>query len=347
MRIICLFLFVLIVFGCKAQQNDQNKRGIFSNVKIETILEDTISVRALEIKDKYLFYAGSNGKYGYISIKNPDKKYAFQIPVNSEFRSVATTEKSDFILSAGSPALLYEVNSTGEQHLNYSEEGDKVFYDSMRFWNDREGIAMGDPTDSCLSIIITRDSGKTWQKISCVDLPKTIPGEAAFAASNSNIDIVGDNTWLISGGMQSRVYFSPDKGKTWKVFSTPLVQGKPTTGGYSIDFYNNKIGIVFGGDYTLPTENRANKAITFDGGKTWKLLAKGQFPGYKSCVQFVPGRGGREIVAVGPSGIAYSSNFGKTWSEISTEPFYTIRFVSGSVAYAAGKNRICILHFEN
>ncbi|HET8838263.1 MAG TPA: oxidoreductase [Flavobacteriaceae bacterium] len=323
------------------------EKGIFSKVKVETIFEDSVSIRAISFKKHVLFYAGNNGKYGYINLENLAEKHAFQLPINAEFRSVASTEKADFILSAGSPAVLYEVNGLGKQHLNYSEEGEKVFYDSMKFWNDQEGIAVGDPTENCLSIIITRDSGKTWKKIPCVDLPKTVPGEAAFAASNSNIDIVGDNTWLISGGMKSRVYFSPDKGKTWEVFNTPLVQGKPTTGGYSIDFYNDKIGIIFGGDYTAPNENKANKAITFYSGETWELLAVGEFPGYKSCVQFVPGSNGREIVAVGPSGIAYSSNFGKTWSEISTEPFYTIRFVSGSVAYAAGKNRICKLQFEN
>jgi photosystem II stability/assembly factor-like uncharacterized protein len=38
------------------------------------------------------------------------------------------------------------------------------FYDSMKFWNKNEGIAMGDLND-CLSIIITRDGGNTWNKV--------------------------------------------------------------------------------------------------------------------------------------------------------------------------------------
>lgn len=324
------------------------ENNTFSSLKIIPVLEDSISVRALELKDDFLFYAGSNGKYGYISLKDFNEKYQFQIPGDPfpEFRATGITENTDFILSVGNPALLYEVNISGEQSLKYSENDEKVFYDSMKFWNAKEGIAMGDPTDNCMSIIITRNGGETWRKIPCSVLPKTAPDEAAFAASNSNIDIIGNKTWLISGGVKSRVYFSADKGKTWEVFNTPLIQGKSTTGGYSIDFYNDRIGVIFGGDYTAMDENQANKAITYDGGKTWKLLAVGEIPGYKSCVQFVPNSGGKELVAVGPTGIAYSSDMGKTWKEISDEGFYSLRFFNGSTAYAAGKNRICKLLFE-
>ena len=82
----------------------------------------------------------------------------------------------------------------------YFESNDKVFYDAMTFWNDREGIAMGDPTENCLSIIITRNGGNNWEKLSCEFLPKTEEGEAAFAASNSNIAVYRDHTWIVSVG---------------------------------------------------------------------------------------------------------------------------------------------------
>lgn len=84
--------------------------------------------------------------------------------------------------------------------LVYAEENEAVFYDAMTFWNNEEGIAMGDPTADCLSILTTRDGGKTWQKTPCDRLPKVKEGEAAFAASNTNIATVGDKTWIITGG---------------------------------------------------------------------------------------------------------------------------------------------------
>ncbi|WP_313791432.1 hypothetical protein [Lacinutrix neustonica] len=40
-------------------------------------------------------------------------------------------------------------------------------------------------------------------------MPKAKEGEAAFAASDTNIAIVGDNTWVATGGKASRILFSP------------------------------------------------------------------------------------------------------------------------------------------
>jgi hypothetical protein len=43
------------------------------------------------------------------------------------------------------PALLYQVSKNLKPRLTYQENNKKVFYDSMKFWNNKEGIAMGDP----------------------------------------------------------------------------------------------------------------------------------------------------------------------------------------------------------
>ena len=163
---------------------------------------------------------------------------------------------------------------------------------------------------------------------------------------SSNIAVEGDKTWIISGGMKSRVFYSPNKGKTWEVFDTLLVQGESTKGAYSLDFYDEQNGIMIGGDYTAPDGNTGNKAITSDGGKTWKLISEGKGPGYKSSIRYVPGGGAKEIVAVGFTGISYSGDKGETWKELSEEGFYTIRFLNDTVAYAAGKNRLAKLTFR-
>ncbi len=342
-----LFLVFIAFSACKSEP-EQQQRIPFSEVEMDVLLEDSISIRAIEIMGRDLAFAGSNGAYGIYNSAQDQVRVSRQQydSIYPEFRAVAGTSEDFFMLSVANPALLYKTGDGGKMELVYKEEGEKVFYDAMTFWNDKEGIAMGDPVENCLSVIITRDGGKTWTKIPCDQLPEAAEGEAAFAASNSNIAVQGEKAWILSGGARSRVFFTPDKGKTWEVFETPLVQGESTQGGYSMDFYDEQQGIIIGGDYTAPEGNKANKAVTNDGGKTWQLIAEGKDPGYKSSVRYVPGGEGKEIVAVGFTGISYSADGGENWEELSPEGFYTIRFLNDSVAYAAGKNRLAKLKFR-
>ncbi|WP_413997824.1 WD40/YVTN/BNR-like repeat-containing protein [Flavobacterium sp. W1B] len=264
-----------------------------------------------------------------------------------EFRSIAQTSKNIFMLSVANPALLYKVLKEDlNPSLVYKENNEKVFYDSMQFWNDKEGIAIGDPVEDCLSIIITRDGGNTWNKIPSNALPKIIDGEVAFAASNTNIVLKGNQVWVVSGGKKSRVFHSADKGNSWEVYNTPIVQGKTMTGIFTADFYDSKKGFVAGGDYENPTQNFGNKAITVDGGKTWKLIAENDGFGYASCVQYVPNSGGKSLVSVGATGIYYSYDSGNSWKQLATDPdLFTIRFIDNNSAIAAGKNKMIRIQF--
>ncbi|GAA4239052.1 hypothetical protein GCM10022291_31880 [Postechiella marina] len=343
-------LLLISFISCKETDKKQVSR-IINTVEFKThTLDSTLSIRALEITDDdHVFFLTSNGFGGTVYYSEYDKKsnIVFPIPmahdsIKNNFRSAAVTSKFGYGLSIGNPARLYKIKND-EKVLVYQESHSKVFYDAMEFWNDNEGIAIGDSTDGCLSIIITRDGGNTWNKLSCEDLPKGTKNEGAFAASDTNIAIVGNKTWIATTA--GRVYVSPDKGITWDVVITPIVKDKETQGIYSMDFYDALNGFAIGGDYTLPDANRANKIRTQDGGKTWQVVANAQNPGYRSCVQYVPNSNAQELVAVGFKGIDYSNDAGNTWKHLSDEGFYTIRFLNDSIAYAAGVGRISKLKF--
>lgn len=354
MKLIYTLLFVFTFVFCITEEKVVTHH--FSKVKIETILKDAVSIRALDIYNDTLIGFGYNRGYGFINLATKKKTMIEFSETDTiekkknwiaEQRAVSFTDKSFFCLGVSSPARLRKIDiESKEEKIVYTEMHEKAFYDAIAFWNANEGIAMGDPTDRCLSILITRDGGDTWKKISCESLPKTFVGEAAFAASNGNIAIIGDKTWIATGGIKSRVFFSPDKGKTWEVYDTPIIQGKETTGAYSIDFYDENNGVIYGGDYTAPEDNKANKAITKDGGKTWELVSDGSGSGYKSCIRYVPNGGGKEMVAAGFAGISISNDLGGSWKELSKEGFYTVRFINDSTAIAAGKGRIAKLIFK-
>lgn len=348
MRSFVGLIFFLWLTSCVNVAQQDNSQHHFTSVEVEDIFETPISIRALKLSSNHIFYAGSEGRFGYLNTADHSVVFMGEVETETretEFRAIGSTEESDFILSAGNPALLYKVNYFGKRKLVYKEENEKVFYDAMAFWNATDGIAIGDPVGGCMSVIITRDAGETWKKIDCSKLPRSLEGEAAFAASNSNIAIVGNLAWFISGGKKSRIYKTKDKGESWEVFSLPLVSGKNSTGAYSVDFYDQDLGVVIGGDYTAPDNNSKNKAITNDGGETWRLIADNKMPGYRSCIKFVPNTEGKELVAVGFKGISYSCDFGETWKQLSNEPFYTLVFVNEFMAYAAGKDRIAKLIF--
>jgi photosystem II stability/assembly factor-like uncharacterized protein len=342
-----LFLLLSII-ACKKKET---KITSISGVMMETLYEDSISIRAIEVwNDSTLWFASDQGKFGVLIGKTP--KIA-QLRYNDSLltvRSIAKTENSIFLLSSGNPAVLYKTYFDGNEVSLmsdvYLEEGEKVFYDSMAFWDDLNGIAIGDPTENCMSVLLTSNGGLTWRKISCENLPKTVDGEAAFAASNTSVSVFGSHAWIASGGKKARVFHTADFGKKWEVFNTPIISGESMTGIYSIAFADEKNGIIFGGDWNNKKKNTGNKAVTKDGGKTWRLVSEGRNPGYRSCVQYLPDGKGRELVAIGSEGIDYSSDGGETWENLSTEGFYTIRFANDSLAFAAGKGRISKLIFK-
>ncbi len=336
-------LFCFNVFLLQAQIN--------TKISLKTIHISKNNFRAIEVlNDSTLWFANSGGEVGDISLTGKIHYYKIDTAekVANHFRAIASTKKYLYALSIGSPARLYQFkkqkyNKPGR--LTFIDKNPKAFYDAMLFMDDKNGLAMGDPTVKCLSIITTNDGGNSWKKLDCNLLPKSDKGEAAFAASNTNIASNGNKIWIATGGLKSRIFYSPNRGKSWQVYTTPFIQGKSTTGIYTMDFYNTKIGIICGGDYTDKKAELNNKAITTDGGKTWQIVANNNLPGYISCVQYVPNTKGKSIIAVSTEGIFLSNNGGTSWSKLSKNGFYTIRFVNQNLAFLGGRGKIAVLNF--
>jgi photosystem II stability/assembly factor-like uncharacterized protein len=332
-------MLFLTLYGCKKSK----PTPVFNAVQITPIIEDSLlNVRAIALNSKELVAISSVGDVYHFDLKSKSLIKTRFSKDTLNVRSMALVNETVFALSIASPAYLYK-----NSKLVYSESDAAVFYDSMDFWNTQEGIAIGDPLEDCLSILITKDSGENWYNIPCEQLPKAVIGEAAFAASDTNISIVGDHVWIASGGVASRVFYSSDKGQSWTVFNTPIVQGTPTTGMYSIDFYDTKNGVAVGGDYTQPKSNINTVIKTSDGGQTWYAVGDENNPGYRSCVQYVPNSDAKGLIAIGFEGIDYSSDGGASWTSLSEEGFYTFRFLNDTIAFAAGKGRIVQLDFKS
>lgn len=347
MKFVCLLLLPIAIYSC----SNSSSAPEFTQVEVQSVLQDSISIRAISaVNDTTVWFAANRGKIGVVEGLTPKLATIYYQDSILSFRSIARTPEAVFVLSIANPAVLYKIGVKGTEadyiEEVYTEVHPKVFYDSMAFWDQNEGIAMGDPTEGCLSVLITRNGGDSWEKLSCDVLPATADSEAAFAASNTNIAVFGDAAWLVSGGKRARVFRTLDRGQSWEVFETPIVEGEAMTGIYSIAFNDAKNGVIFGGNWEDKANNSGNKAITKDGGKTWNLISDKAGPGYRSCVAYLPNSKGQGIVAVGSPGVSYSRDGGDSWAELSEKGYYAINFVNDSTAFASGYGYIDKLIFK-
>lgn len=318
---------------------------------IDTLLTDKISIRAIQLWDGKVWYAGSMSKFGYVKINNPKIKSQIQLNnLNQEFRIIARFKENYFeTANVGSPSQFYTIfvpNFRVTPLQKYSDS--TVFFDSFKAnYKNNNGIAISDPySDGKPNFIIT-SKRKIFNRI-VTNLPTYYKGEAHFAASNSNVAMNGENVWIATGGTKSRIFkFNWDNPYSWQAFETPFIQGTSSQGIYSIDFYDKNFGIAVGGDYTKQTDNVNNIATTNDGGQTWQIQASGQNAGYMTCVKFRPKTKGKELVSVGDQHISFSSDYGKTWTKISDEKnLYACEWLNHDTLILAGKDKIFKLNFE-
>lgn len=344
MKYLLLLLTMLFLVTCKTT-GPLGKTTVPSAISSIDTFPFAASIRALEVvNEKTVWWAGSNGLVGHT--KDGGKRWKTDTLLYQgkalHFRAISVTSAAVFVLSIESPALLFKSSDQGiNWKLVYQEDDAAAFYDAMQFWDAQNGIAMGDPTDGCISIITTSDGGETWQKLPCLQLPAAAAGEAAFAASNSNIALYGDNAWIVTGGAKARILHSPDKGGSWTVAQSPIREGGQMTGIYSAAFWDASHGIIFGGDWNEKADNRQNKATTSDGGKSWELLSDGAGPGYRSSVKYFPTGKGAAILAVGIPGISVSQDGGNSWKDLSSESWYAADFApGGNTCWLSGNGKI-------
>ncbi|MFO0843504.1 MAG: glycosyl hydrolase [Gemmataceae bacterium] len=212
-----------------------------------------------------------------------------------------------------------------------------AFFDAIAFWDEKNGIALGDPVKGQFQLLVTADGGASWKPLPAKTLPPALPGEGAFAASGTCLVTHGEKyVWFATGGAKSaRAFRSRDRGLTWEVSETPVAAGAESAGIFSIAFRDKDHGVVVGGDYRKPNDVGATAATTSDGGKTWALIDK-RLP-FRSAVAWAKDR----WVAVGTSGSHASLDGGATWTPLDREKYNSVGFTPTGEGWAVGpKGRI-------
>ncbi len=300
--------------------------------------ERNSSYRGLSVvDDQTIWVSGSNGTVGLSG--DGGRNWQWVNPIGYEktdFRDIeAFDENHALVISAGSPAIILSTDDGGRSWREvFSDKRPEIFYDGFAFTAKGTGIAFGDAINGKMPLLKTADFGKTWNDISSNLAYNITAGEAGFAASGTSIYCNDRGQfWIATGGSIAHIYHSADEGQHWDRYNCPVIQGKNSTGPFSIAFYTSTVGTVVGGDYRDDKNKVKNSFLTHDGGKTWSAPTTAP-AGFKSAVIYLSRK---KLACTGTSGTDLSDDGGKNWKNISTDSFNAIQKAKkGKALYLVG-----------
>lgn len=324
------FLILLVLLGAKSQ-DQLNWQEISLNRK-----ESLRGIAA--VSDEECWVTGTNGTVAKTLNGGKSWKYMTVPGADSlDFRDIEVFNSNEALIlsiGTGESSKIFKTRDGGKTwKIVFQNEKEEGFFDAFTFWNGHEGMMQGDPINGKLYLLTTTDRGDTWHEVPQRNCPRVAKGEYAFAASGSQIASFGNTIWIGTGGSKSRVLRSDTKEISWESTEVDIIQGQPSQGVFSIDFFHDKFGMAVGGDYTKEEEGKDNILITVDGGESWHLLRNGL--DFRSCVVFVE----KTAIVTGPSGSEHSSDMGKTWTKIGGRGFHSLAVAKGfKTVWASGSD---------
>lgn len=290
-----------------------------------------------------IWAGGTNGTV----LRSEDDGYMWQIckmppdTAKLDFRAVFAWDADHAqVVSSGTGAQsrLYETADGGATwRLLFQNPDAQGFWDALAY-RAKSGYILGDPVDGRFVLYRSDDLGRHWHRENSAGPAAAAQGEGVFAASNSSLVVLPNQTILFgTGGKGGPRVFRSTNSHDWNAVNVPVTGGKDSAGIFSLAFRDALNGVAVGGDYQKPDETAGTAAWTSDGGLTWH--AANRFPGgYRSAVEWDAHAG--EWIAVGTNGSDSSNDDGRTWRRVDTGNWNAL-----SLPWVAGpKGRIASLN---
>jgi photosystem II stability/assembly factor-like uncharacterized protein len=303
----------------------------------------TASCRSVSAASALVAWAGCSTGRVFRTVDGGATWTADTVPGASrlDFRGIKAFDANTAVIASAGPAergqaRIYRTVDGGKHwSLTWSDSTKGIFLDGVAFWDARHGFTFSDPVDGRLVILTTDDGGSSWARTLPANIPPVLPGEAAFAASNTQLAVQGSsNAWIATGGgAEARVFRSKDRGRTWNVSSSGL-PGGVSAGLFGIAFADARHGLAVGGDYAIARGPTDRAVRTSDGGVTW-TGASSRPDGVTTGLVYVPNSLPPVFVAVGAHGTAITRDFGATWMFGDTLTYWSVGF-AGRTGWAVG-----------
>jgi photosystem II stability/assembly factor-like uncharacterized protein len=275
-----------------------------------------------------------------------------------QFRDVqGVSDKIAYLQSIGTNPTDFRIYKTVDGGatwtMQFQNQNPSAFYDCFAFWTQTRGISHSDSVNGVFPDLRTTD-GTTWQDISA-NMPPALPGEASFASSGTCVATEGEsNAWIATGGSTiSRILATTNGGDTWNAYNTPLISSA-SAGAFTVDFRDERHGIVGGGDLDPNDANNARTATSRDGGQTWNLTSAPPVTGAIYGLSYVrrirgehDGEHGEEgdhhdrsvVITANTGGTAWTPDEGNTWFTLpGVTGYWAVAFASPKAGWLVGVN---------
>ncbi len=203
------------------------------------------------------------------------------------------------------------------------------FTNTVYFWDDLEGLCMGDPINNEFEIYRTTNGGTTWTVVPGASIPNPQASEFGYTRQ---MEVVGNSIWFTTS--KGRIYHSTNKGVTWAVYTSPIT-----------DFGG---AVVAGSSANLSFSSLTNGIIINQAGSVWKSTNSGSTwtavtttgPVYTDGLCFIEGTSTvfSTGAATGAAGSSYSTDNGTTWNLIDTEQHLSVEFINTSIGWSGWFN---------
>jgi photosystem II stability/assembly factor-like uncharacterized protein len=206
------------------------------------------------------------------------------------------------IISQGTDIGIYKTTDAGTTWNKQTSGFNSTisFPDFIYFWNENDGVAVGDGNSELkYEIYTTTDGGTTWNSVAAASMPS---GLSNFSFNtNTAFKVHGNTIYFITN--EGKIMKSINKGINWTEINTPLT----TLNGASFDFKDDLNGI-------LTNSTTGQIYSTSDAGNTWSQISTSSLVGN---LKYSPANNAY-LSANYYTGYSYSTDNGLTWIQNQT-----------------------------
>ena len=198
------------------------------------------------------------------------------------------------------------------------------FTNVVHFWNANDGFCMGDPINGEFEIYRTTNGGTNWTLVAGANIPNPLAGEYGYTRQ---MESFGNSVWFTTN--KGRVYHSIDKGATWAVYTSPLIDFGGTAMSGNLSFSSLNSGVI------VNVNGVVYKSV--NAGATWtQVVSTGPVYGTGLCA--IENTNVIFTTGAATTGSSYSLDGGVTWTGIDNIQHLYCEFLTPSIGWSGGFN---------